>query len=155
MPELTATEHLDIVLKFLYNDRGHSDLISILERLEKEKNFLLKIDGDDGVRILNKLIKDGYVEFQEVRLSYENPMTNEPIIVRRYWISFEGKIFVETGGYKEAIRKEAAQIKANETDVLVKLRNDKRLVIGTWVVAIGAIALVLWEMIKTFLIECH
>lgn len=153
MNELSAIEQLDIVLKFLSDDRGYADLSYILNRLEKDKNFLVKFDGDNTIRILDKLHKDGYVDREDIPTSRDNIFTNQPEMLRRYWISFEGKVFVETGGYKEAIRKENIKMKAIENAELVRLRNDKRLVYGTWAVAVGAIALVVWEMIKTFYLE--
>jgi hypothetical protein len=50
----------------------------------------------------------------------------------------------------EKIRNDTAQI--NEK---IAIRNDRYLTWGTWAVAVGAIALVVWEMIKTFYLEKH
>ena len=155
MSELSPIQQLDIILKFLSSDRGYAELSYILQRLEKDKNFAVKFDGDDTIRILDKLYKDGYVDREDIPTGRNDIRTHQPELIRRYWISFEGKVFVETGGYEQKIKRDAIMIDSAEKFAKASRKNEHRLVIGTWAVAIGAIALVLWEMYKTFYLGCR
>ena len=99
-------------------------------------------------RLINKLIKDDYAEFlQNDSTHYKNSLEHyqENIV-----ITIEGYYFItnKRGGYENAAIYAA----------LTRSRKDSyeaQLLYGTWGVAIGAIALVVWEMIKTFCIEKH
>ena len=73
---MSPIQKLDEVLRFLYKDRGHTRLSSMFTD-PRIKDF--GFAADELNRILNKLIKDEFVEFNEVDLD------------RTYWISFEEK----------------------------------------------------------------
>ena len=103
-------------------------------------------------RLILRLIKDGNAESTisdgPPDMSLDIKFFQDPTLV-----TIEGYYFrKEKGGY-------AKERQINETSLKVKDGRDKRLVVGTWWVAGGALALVVWEMVKTFLIEhksfCH
>lgn len=87
---------------------------------------------------IDKLEKDGYL------VNVSNDKSKYAI----YKISFDGLVFKEMGGYKE-------QEKINHLEGLeinlhtIKKRNAKLIAQGKWIFAIGIIALVLWEILKS------
>ena len=130
-PELSAIQQLDVVLRLLYNDKGNARLSYIKERLLVENN--IKLDGEEITRILNKLIKEGYVEHFDRHLRHHDPYTLSPEIDRHYWISFEGKLLIETvGSYEQKIKNDAA-----ENSRLIKAERATRIL--TIILAFGAL----------------
>jgi hypothetical protein len=95
--------------------------------------------------ILDHLEKDGYL-----KIVSDQTTTN-----KAYSITFSGKLFSQAGGYAAKIAFDQIKEESIKADLALRKRNDRRLVIGTFLVAFGAIALVLWEMYKTFCLEHH
>lgn len=144
--EDSPIKQLDVLLSlFFKNKQFHS--FRDISRLEELK----EIAQSDIPLILDKLIDDGYVK------EYQNAFQGGVDIERwsSYNITFYGKLFFKSGGYEEKERVDKININKIESDLILRKRNDHRLVIGTFVVGIGALALVAWELIKYFFLECR
>ena len=139
----TAVQKVDLVLRFLGNRveaKPHitdGDLFSALRKLypvlERQNDF-----GSDLLRILNKLIKEGYVDFEDT----------EPLAARRYFITFDGKLLSEEGGYEKALVAKDARRRWEE-DLLQKgEENGERLNRLTLILGVGTIALAVVEVVK-------
>lgn len=137
----TSTETLDYILKVLYERQDVFCTIPILKLVlihdkTKIEDRLLK-------SILLKLVKDGYADNNENLViktkvgGIETHSSDEP----QYLITFEGRIFHESGGYAKA---SSSSLEAYNK--AVKLEKQVRLL--TWVTAIGAGGLLLLEIIK-------
>jgi hypothetical protein len=100
MNSLSPIQKLDVVLKFLSNDRGYADISYIIKGLTKKEELKNEFPGDDTIRVLDKLIKDGFVQYEDRPTSRTALFTNDPELIRVYWISFDGKVFNEEDGYK-------------------------------------------------------
>lgn len=135
---MTPLEKLNYVLEKTHHQR---DYFHIQEDLCNDNN--LSVDKHNLNMILNKLQKDGYVDFIAGERYVTGQQAGEGITIRR---NFDGDLFLSSGGYI----KQAATIESSER---IKNNREIHLVRGTWAVAIGAIALVLWEMYKTFCLE--
>ena len=143
-------ECLDIILQELLKnwDKPNNERLFL-----ESKDILTKFNLPDTMRkdeffkrLIFRLVNDGYAEFNTHLLMDRNSHLDQ---FEKYpLITIEGYYFItkKNGGYaKELETKNAALEMA-----------DKRyrwLVCGTWFVGGGAVALVLWEMIKTFWIE--
>jgi hypothetical protein len=150
--QLNPAEQLDAVLNFLFEKNDNIRLSQIQAAFNEGSGKYIHIE--DLKRIVNKLVKDGFCDFHEM-LS-EQPYDKLNLIRDRlYYISFEGKLLRNSGGYVQKERNVKLQSEAAKVDLEIRKRNERRLVVGTYLVAIGAIALVIWEVIKTFLIEHH
>jgi hypothetical protein len=162
---LSPVQQLDEVLKFLATSpfaRPYLTDAGIHEHLKS-----VKFDGAELLRILNKLKKDNYIDFEDRQMS-SNSAIQAPIglMTRVYWITWEGKLFAENDGYMGEIvsrgeftgqqiqraKEEAARIKALEVSQ-EKMNHSikasqKRMEIATWVMAGGSLILASIEIIK-------
>jgi hypothetical protein len=128
MDELTPAQQIDTVLKLLQYDRGYTTKEQLLNRIRSKE---IEIEGDILDRILEKLSFDRYVF-----------ITLTPGGEPAYAISYEGYLF---HGYakQQAIETEKEVIIArNESR---RLRNDHRLIVGTWFAGFAALLLFLWQ----------
>jgi hypothetical protein len=110
---------------------------------------------DDAI----KLIQNKFSELKTLEFAlYENLIFDKlvrdtylkEIGDRHYSITFEGKLFNEQGGYGQRIKTDTLNAKNLEIDVATRKRNEKLIVVGTWAVAFGAVALVIWEIYKHY-----
>ena len=169
MNELSFTPKLDLVLK-------HLVIISKQDGANRDKDGFDKIAQDlsrfidrrELKEILGKLKKDGYIEWQ---IEGNDVTTHEKDT--RYIVTFEGQVLNELNGYsQQEIDKEQERnfIKTSE-----KARSDREALLVSWtaslsnrtrdltkwtkVVGIGAVGLVLWEIIvyclEHFSHSCH
>ncbi len=69
-------------------------------------------------------------------------------------ISLDGRILKEAGGYLKKQELEDLAADAIKTDLILRKKNDRRLVCGTYLVAVGAIGLVIWEMVHAYYCGC-
>lgn len=156
---MELVDKIDTFLKWLYIHSGENPTFSSLyEGVKNEGVHEGELDD-----CLKKLHKDGFLYF----------MYRDGNVVNNYWrdhnflITFDGKYFWETvKGYKEKIRIENAKIQAisdqnqrmekNEELLVSWTKNladrTKSLTNWTRAVAVGAIGLVVWEIIA-FLLE--
>jgi len=94
---LTSIEQLDTVLDFLYAQHTNVDLDIIDKHFRKEtENF---IGTEDLKRIVLKLIRDQFCEWHK---KYLDPDPAGGI----YFISFEGKLLKDNGGYAAKEKKD-------------------------------------------------
>lgn len=144
-------DKMDLVLTTLYKESGHnSSLNDIVGYLDKKDIHKGEIED-----ILLYLWREGliYCEY----LGNRNH-TYFDSIDSHFLISCKGKLFLEEHiGFKEKKKTEDFKNKEIISDLALRKRNDHRLVIGTFLVAAGAIGLIIWEMLKTFYLEkvCH
>ncbi len=94
---------------------------------------------------MDKLRKDGYIDFVAGQKICNDFRASDGLEIRR---NFEGTVFIEAGGYVQQAISDAKY--ENRKDSY-----ERKLLYGTWGIALGAIALVFWEMYKTFVIEGH
>ena len=66
-----------------------------------------------------------------------------------FLISFDGKKFLNNiGGYRKQKIINDLKIQAIKDENALRKRNERRLVLGTFLVAAGAIGLIAWEILK-------
>ena len=143
---------LDTVFVFL-NTYSHKDPNFEFIKTGLDEHKLDEGEIDD---CLKKLHKDGYLYFMDNKKDNQKPDVAGETYHRgyNYLITFDGKLFLKNvGGYRK--QKEIDDLKIEETknDLETRRRNDRRLVVGTFLVAVGAIGLIAWEVYKTFLVE--
>ena len=145
----SSIKQIDGLLNYLYSDRGNSSFESILSGLnaiEESKD----IAGDELLRMLNKLIRDGFVHFEDIPAGYDDPFTKAPIKFRRYSISFDGKLFIEQGGYtQQAIRRNAESIRVETLERFQKATAD-RMTYLTIILAAGALIAALYYLVELY-----
>ena len=139
---------LDNVLKVL---NGQIMLLSYDQIASKAKANLNLKDFTELRAILNKLIKDGYVE--AVLIHHININTKEKISEDDYRITFEGKCFILEGGYEGHFQRLASE--SIRLDILAESQrvSDGNMVFLTRVIAVGtSIAAVYYliEIVKHF-----
>jgi hypothetical protein len=146
-------EILDYVLTNTYEQKDYLDVKQFFcsnnENFPSGDEYYLKI-------VLNKLNLDGYIDF--IRISghlgqyITGHQAGEGMSIRR---NFNGHLFLAKGGYEgEHIGRILNEVRvvSNETD-LVKWTKQlsertRKLMVATWAVAIGAIGLVVWEVVQ-------
>jgi hypothetical protein len=158
-----SLELLDHVLKYTYEQKDYLDV----------RNFFSKDSGFPEfeeyylVMILNKLNRDGYVDFMhkvhDKRWAFvKDIQAGEGLSIRR---NFDGHLFIKDGGYIGESKRKAAEKASNtanqeRTETLAKdLRDWTQLLaertngLKNWTraVALGAIGLVVWEILHFFL----
>lgn len=163
---LTAADHLqvlDYVLENTFNNRDYWDAKNFFcignEVFPKNDDYLLKM-------ALNKLQKDGYVDFIAGERYVIGQQAGEGMSVRR---NFNGHIFLASGGYLGEQQRLATEQRAKNDyqeraeTLATGLRDWTRILavrtngLKNWTraVAIGAIGLVVWEVIHTLFFENH
>jgi hypothetical protein len=151
---MTLLEKIDHVFEWLYLNSGTNP------NLHDIKTGLANKDIDIGeIRdILLKLKNDNFIycEFSgNLNHSYHDNA--------HFLINFEGKYFYETvGSFSEKIRLERVKLYAIDAQNRRMERNEERLIqwtkylfYGTVAVAVGAVGLVIWEILKTIYEHCH
>ena len=146
---IKAREQLDVVLKYLYDKRNEMRAVDI-EVIKTDQHLLKSADTVSELeRMILKLREDKFLQMYPDYPHFADGKQDMSKGLLNYCsITFDGRLFWENGGYA----KEAELIATSE-----KIKNNREiyLLYGTWGVAIGAIALVAWEIIKTFFIENH
>ncbi len=90
---MTSIEKLDFVLNLMNKMFiGH---YANLTEIAKYSDIINKINVNELPSILNKLVKDGYADF-EIGESKDTLYQSN----KNYTITFEGKNLIENGGYK-------------------------------------------------------
>jgi hypothetical protein len=96
MKPMSSIDKLDAVLKVLTANKRNQFYFSVVEATS------VVSDLSEAQIILNKLIKDGYADKRELPETIDHlAFLSNPI----YFITFEGKMFLESGGYKNERRK--------------------------------------------------
>jgi len=142
MEPLTAIIKIDSVLYlFPPKDKIHA-------YPKKTINDLLIKDGltiDDRllVEIILKLIDDGYLRTEKGSY-YGNGQHFKDVDL--YFLTFEGEVFKEKGGYTEQKRINDLRDKYLETAEVIRSRNEAIVAYGTLFGGFVALALLIWEM---------
>lgn len=169
MNELSFTPKLDLVLKHLVTISNQDGATRDKDGFDKIAQALSRyIDRRELNEILAKLKKDGYIEWK-----IEGTDVNTHEKDTRYIVTFEGQMLNELGGYSQKeIDKEQER---NFIKTAEKLRSDREGLLVSWteslanrtrdltnwtkVVGIGAVGLVVWEIIvyclEHFSLSCH
>jgi hypothetical protein len=152
---MTLLEKIDLVLGWLYINSGTNPTFQDISKALKDKGIDLGEIQDCLLHLYRKKLI--YCEFLGNR---DSQYTDDQ--GAHYLISFKGKLFWETtGGFKERARLEQIKINSLEEQNRRMERNDEQLVTWTenlanrtrdltnWtkVVGIGAVGLVVWEII--------
>lgn len=147
--DLKPIEKLDWILDYF---RSQKSYLTDDQLNENFKKIGFSIDADDLIRILDKLINDGHIIEKKID-RWQNP------IASRYLISYQGHLFIDSGGYTiKASRdtEDALRIHLdNQRQITLQdnsEKNSKRLNLLTFWLAVGTIILALIEIIK-FLCE--
>ena len=120
------------------------EAITEIGRCYKELNtvdFLMYAD-----LVIDKLVKDGHVISNEKQVGF----SGQPIM---YSISFEGKLFSKSGGYTQKEINENLAKEELRNDLALRKRNDHRLVLGTYLVAVAGLGLIIWEIYKHYFLH--
>lgn len=140
MVPATPNEKLNFVLNYIQHQRKYEDFVREISEWEDLKGQFTSGEID---LIMDKLRDDGYIDFVAGQKISKDTRASEGLEMRK---NYNGVIFRQNGGYvQKAIN-----------DALIENQKDFRermLLYGTWAVAVGAIGLIIWEMIKTFCIE--
>jgi|SRR5579872_226527 len=132
----------------LYFYKSFNSVLSEIQRIDPSTEV------SELEMILKKLMKDGYVDRMET-LAREIVPKGQELLHYHYYKTFEGHLFTESGGY----RQQELDRKANALRIRLENSqnqlNQRLLVIGAIGAAVGAIALVGWEMYKYFCLEHH
>jgi DNA-binding PadR family transcriptional regulator len=147
---LTPTQKLDAVLEYMVQV-SRPPYRFITEILDEFKNGGWSLDdngySDELYRILQKLTNDGYV-FTEQREYKPSGLVNV------YFVTFEGKLFLQSGGYdgqrEEVLRQKIIQNSENA----IARRNSNLAAYGAIGAAVGALGVLLFEVIK-FWCQCN
>ena len=148
--ELSANQKLDIVLTFLnktyYNAKLSNPIDAVTPVNEGSKSIIgkkrLSLENISGLIVLDSVV-DFKPEVGEIDLIVEYLFTKGYIdkVEGEYGICYEGMILIENGGFEANAR--FAQ-RENERQI----RRDRLLVVGSWMAGLGAILVVLIELIK-------
>jgi|ERR1035437_2613168 hypothetical protein len=142
---MTSIEKLDAVLKFI------STLTSMRVRPNinnAEINNLFKDSGiefqtsHEAVEILMKLHGDKYIDWSDSDYNYK--------------INFNGRMFIQQGGYVEQKRISKREDEKIEDMQLFQRVSADKMLYATIILGVGSIGLLIWEIIKYYyLCGCH
>jgi len=93
---LPPSHRLDYILFYLNHDERPDTILEIEQNL-KWAEYDIMVDKEINI-ILDKLVKDGYVLQQQRKAMEEHKWVEKGT---EYYISFEGRYFVEKGGYRQ------------------------------------------------------
>ena len=139
-------DQLDSLLEYMYINRRYQYFDEI-----HNKSNIQHIEINTLV-MLNKLAKDENIIVEEIKKTTRNGnnIIVSTLVQKSYFISFRGILFREAGGYAAERESRELEIEVIKTDLILRKKNDRRLVIGTYAVAFGAISLVVWEIFQYF-----
>jgi hypothetical protein len=158
MDEFSQAKKLDGVLTYMAND-GNPEFETASEIAKGLK--YQEMESIELHLILNKLIKDGFVEFRETKRLFEIPGRKREKITE-YIITFEGLYQQQTGGYLQQEKKGRAEsirvdtaiaYQREQADTLNRL--TKLVAWGTVGASIIAFLLLLWEIRHVILKISH
>jgi hypothetical protein len=132
MKNLSPIEKLDFLLDVLAKnfDKNIKANTGVLINQSKDKLTLPEIE-----LILSKFRKDGYSTHQ----LNSDTSNMQPLTAVFYFITFEGLVFHQQGGYYNKLICDAQ----NEKRII---RNERRLIYGTWFAGFVGAALFFWQV---------
>jgi hypothetical protein len=138
-------EKLDKVLSFFVTSpsaKGYSNLELILKRLWEEN--ILTPEGLEIQKILNKLAKDGYVDYRDHEVYEQTGAFAGKKVERVYSVTWEGIYFHDIGGYSQSFH-EKRRLTNLETNVQ---KLNKRAYFFTLIIAIGTSIAAIYYLIE-------
>jgi hypothetical protein len=152
---VTPIQKLDLVLDFLANNFKAkpwiTDGVLYTELVALHPELGIDEFGSDLIRILEKLIKDGNVDFHDTHFPTDagvfGPQEN---ILRRYKITFDGKLLSENGGYQQVLKSSETRKRWEDSLLEKGERNGEWLNFLTLILGIGTIALAVVEIVKLY-----
>ncbi len=144
--KLTSIQKLDRTLTFMsgnnYIDKKDFDLYRSLEQVTVDLIVADKASTiNDAILILDKLVKDGYVN---IPAGVGHPMARDEV----YYISFGGKVFIEQGGYnQQKINHDAENNRLDALESYHTVLTEKLNSLTFWIAA-GTCSLVILEALR-------
>jgi hypothetical protein len=141
---MDAHSQIDFFLRFFYKIKDDKRAIPYEEIKINKK--LLEVSGNDSEleRIILKLRDDKYLQmWGDYPLKEDGTKDTGKQFVSNLSITFDGRLFIEQGGYTQA----KINVDQNEKRII---RNESRLVYATFFAGLAGFSLVFWEMYKTF-----
>lgn len=151
MQQISPITKLDIVLAYMANKQPPNH--ETIQKISK----IVSIESNELQLILNKLIKDGYVDFTDEAIhdSFYAHSSGRAEIKRTYIISFEGLFFFQNhGGYKKQIENNLSQQTRLEKLETQQRKNNERLTTLTFWIALASGVAAVYYIIE-ILIEIH
>jgi hypothetical protein len=140
---------LDNLLRILAKDRGHSTIESIQKRMPKNGNDEL-FPMDILIMVMEKLVREKYVLHNQGRYMMRGESVASGAFYSNYQISWDGKFFIENGGYEEQERErirqaelDASYLKEIQSLKVRQMENEEKTIDLTW-------WLMLWTGIAAF-----
>jgi len=151
MQQISPITKLDIVLAYMSNKQPPNH--ETIQKISK----IINIELNELQLILNKLIKDGYVDFKDEALhdTISAQFTGRAEIKRTYIISFEGLFFFQNhGGYKKQTENNLSQqVRLEKLETQQRKNNEKLTTLTFWIALASGVAAVYY--IIEILIELH
>ncbi len=142
---MLPTEKLDRILQmFLPKKDGTASSYSYKEIQIIILGDKIDFNVNEVQLVINKLIKDGYINLDEHRAQREIQYDEKGF--RYYQITFKGEVFLQDGGYTQKERIKEVNLKNLETEIKIRKRNEKVTAISASLAAIGAIGYLLLEL---------
>lgn len=139
MDEFSQAKKLDAVLTYMAN-HGNPEFETANEMAKG-----LKYQERESIElhlILNKLIKDGFVEFRETKRSFEVPGRKREKI-SEYIITFEGLYLQQNGGYLQQEKKSRAEnIRLDKLDKSQRANTANMVLLTRWIALASIVAAV-------------
>lgn len=136
---MNAYQKIDEVLKVFYENPDGL----IYDELYKKIPHLIEY-ADELMQILQKLKKDEYIFIQDVTASHDFFQINS------YFLSFDGKLFIESGGYTQAIINENAENKRVEALEHSQRATSNRMTYLTIILAVGALIAAIYYLTELY-----
>jgi hypothetical protein len=112
---------------------------------------LIKSHETEINQIIYKLIKDNYVRFEDTTVYTDTHLLRPTAnLVRYYNITFEGVLFLKSGGYTVQKAIFISENKKLETLKSDQIKRDEFLKILTWWIAAGAIVASIYYLIEIY-----
>jgi len=147
---MTWLEKMDAVINSLYVNSGFNPDFGIIQG-DLNKKYPDVISKGEIEDILLYLYREQYI-YCEYLGNRDAPYIDN--INAHYLISCKGKLFLEeTEGFVKQKANEDLKKQEIIDEMALRKKNERRLVGGTYLVAVGAIGLIIWEILKTFFFE--
>lgn len=150
---MTPEQKLDEVLKYIsiIKEPPYRFISDIIIERPDFKEFDNYGYSDELYMILQKLVIDGYAhvelrQFPHAKIDFGK--------VNAYYATFEGRYFLDKGGYVQQAKDEIIRREMIEAENSRRIRNDQLLTQGSLWAARGAVGLVVWEILKTVYHHC-
>lgn len=143
--KIKPTEKLDAVLTWLFENKDELDCFygyGLTRNYSKPKEMTLT--RREVSNILNKLYADGYLNLK----MQGTESVSQNVDVAHYSINFNGEVFLQKGGYTQAMLDEKLERKKKKQAIKISKRNEKIVSYTSIYAAFAAVSLLLIEILK-------